>query len=288
MVDNKLKIRIQIKQTPSTPDDLLQEDETSLISESDVEQYPLDWTKISIVVLLLVSVLGFIVYSVLDPDANEQSTEKTIEPSIAPNVELKEKPYATNENTISSNDTSSASTSTANAPKINGSNNDGRKTSAKIDSPPIPVREKPIAAPQLNKSIIIPAKKPQQPQQQKKTAETTTESINQTYVARALLTQTIQGREPKDSIDSVSLKNGEVKTIYFYLHLTNLQGKTVTISWYHNGKQDSKLSMQVHHQSWRTHASKLLNQKRLGFWRAELTDESGNTLAVKNFTVVQS
>ena len=46
--------------------------------------------------------------------------------------------------------------------------------------------------------------------------------------------------------------------------------------------------MQVHSKNWRTYASKLLNKERLGSWRVELQDESGNILAVKKFTVVQS
>jgi len=280
MVDNKLKIRIQIKQTPSASDDSHQDDEVLVLSEDNSERHPLDWTKISIAILLLLSVLGVTVYSLLNRDVRESLTEKITESSAIPSIALKENQPETNENTADSSDVSSVSNSAINAPEID----DDGKTSAKIDPPPMS-GEKSVATTTPNKSVIIPTKKPPQ---QEKASEINTEPHNQTYVARALLTQAIQDREPKDSIDSVSLKDGEVKTIYFYLQLTNLQDRTITISWYHNGKQDSKITMQVQHENWRTHASKLLNQKRLGPWRVELTDESGNTLAVKNFTVVQS
>jgi len=282
MVDNKLKIRIQIKQTPSlSPDEFNQENDVLTPSETDSEQYSLDWKKTSIALLLLFSVLGFITYAFLGRDTFEQEAEKITELSTAASTKSTENHSETSETeTELSNVSSGVSIDT---PKNNI--DDTSKTSSKTDATQIPIRNKPVSSATLNKPVIIPARKPQQQQQ---TLSTTTEQLNQTYVARALLTLTVKGREPKDSIDSVTLNNKEVETIYFYLHLINLQGKAITIIWYHNDKQDSKLTMQVHSKNWRTYASKLLNKERLGSWRVELQDESGNILAVKKFTVVQS
>ena len=223
--------------------------------------------------MLLFSVLGFITYALLARDTVEQEAEKITEPSTAASTQSSENQSETSETETELNNVSSAVS-------INAS-----KTSSRTDAAQIPIRNKPVSSAILNKPVIIPARKPQQQQQ---TLSTTTEQLNQTYVARALLTLTVKGREPKDSIDSVTLNNNEVETIYFYLHLINLQGKAITIIWYHNDKQDSKLTMQVHSKNWRTYASKLLNKERLGSWRVELQDESGNILAVKKFTVVQS
>lgn len=282
MVDNKLKIRIQIKQTPSlSPDEFNQENDVLTSSETDSEQYSLDWKKISIALLLLFSVLGFITYAFLARDTVEQETEKITEPSTAASTQSTENQSETSETKTELSNVSSAVS--IDTPK--NIIDDTSKTSSKTDAAQIPIRNKPVSSATLNKPVIIPARKPQQQQQ---TLSTTTEQVNQTYVARALLTLTIKGREPKDSIDSVTLNNKEVETIYFYLHLINLQGKAITIIWYHNDKQDSKLTMQVHSKNWRTYASKLLNKERLGSWRVELQDESGNILAVKKFTVVQS
>ncbi|MCC8997759.1 MAG: DUF2914 domain-containing protein [Nitrosomonas sp.] len=282
MVDNKLRIRIQIKQTPSSsPDEFNQENDVLTSSETDSEQYSLDWKKISIALLLLFSVLGFITYALLARDTVEQETEKITEPSTAASTESTENQSETSETKTELSNVSSAVS--IDTPK--NIIDDTSKTSSKTDATQIPIRNKPVSSATLNKPVIIPARKPQQ---QHQTLSTTTEQVNQTYVARALLTLTIKGREPKDSIDSVTLNNKEVETIYFYLHLINLQGKAITIIWYHNDKQDSKLTMQVHSKNWRTYASKLLNKERLGSWRVELQDESGNILAVKKFTVVQS
>lgn len=282
MVDNKLKIRIQIKQTPSlSPDEFNQENDVLTSSETNSEQYSLDWKKISIALLLLFSVLGFITYAFLARDTVEQETEKITEPSTAASTESTENQSETSETKTELSNVSSAVS--IDTPK--NIIDDTSKISSKTDATQIPIRNKPVSSATLNKPVIIPARKPQQQQQ---TLSTTTEQLNQTYVARALLTLTIKGREPKDSIDSVTLNNKEVETIYFYLHLINLQGKAITIIWYHNDKQDSKLTMQVHSKNWRTYASKLLNKERLGSWRVELQDESGNILAVKKFTVVQS
>ena len=268
MVDNKLKIRIQ-------------ENDVLTSSETDSEQYSLDWKKISIALLLLFSVLGFITYALLARDTVEQEAEKITEPSTAASTQSSENQSETSETETELNNVSSAVS--INAPK--NIIDDTSKTSSRTDAAQIPISNKPVSSAILNKPVIIPARKPQQQQQ---TLSTTTEQLNQTYVARALLTLTVKGREPKDSIDSVTLNNNEVETIYFYLHLINLQGKAITIIWYHNDKQDSKLTMQVHSKNWRTYASKLLNKERLGSWRVELQDESGNILAVKKFTVVQS
>lgn len=282
MVDNKLKIRIQIKQTPSlSPDEFNQENDVLTSSETNSEQYSLDWKKISIALLLLFSVLGFITYAFLARDTVEQETEKITEPSTAASTESTENQSETSETKTELSNVSSAVS--IDTPK--NIIDDTSKISSKTDATQIPIRNKPVSSATLNKPVIIPARKPQQQQQ---TLSTTTEQLNQTYVARALLTLTVKGREPKDSIDSVTLNNKEVETIYFYLHLINLQGKAITIIWYHNDKQDSKLPMQVHSKNWRTYASKLLNKERLGSWRVELQDESGNILAVKKFTVVQS
>lgn len=237
--------------------------------------------KISIALLLLFSVLGFITYAFLARDTVEQETEKITEPSTAASTQSTENQSETSETKTELSNVSSAVS--IDTPK--NIIDDTSKTSSKTDAAQIPIRNKPVSSATLNKPVIIPARKPQQQQQ---TLSTTTEQVNQTYVARALLTLTIKGREPKDSIDSVTLNNKEVETIYFYLHLINLQGKAITIIWYHNDKQDSKLTMQVHSKNWRTYASKLLNKERLGSWRVELQDESGNILAVKKFTVVQS
>jgi hypothetical protein len=106
-------------------------------------------------------------------------------------------------------------------------------------------------------------------------------------VLRAQLSHAIKAREPVDSIDAVQLRPGESKSVYFYVHLKNLQGQKIHINWYYNNKPDSHLSLQVHNNNWRTQASKQLDYRRLGVWRVELTDEAENRLATRHFTVAQ-
>ena len=150
-----------------------------------------------------------------------------------------------------------------------------------------------------NKAIATPAKKPEsaavihqpaitgikipktarQPKPQK--------TSDHPEVVRAQLSHAIEEREPVDSIDAIQLRPGESQPIHFYLHLKNLQGKNIRINWYHDDKLDSQLALQVHNNNWRTHASKQLDHRRLGPWRVELIDESGNLLAMRNFTVTQ-
>lgn len=278
MSDNKLKIRIQIQQPqPQAIETLYPEPEITY-------EQTLDWNKIVIAALLMLSLLGLAGYLLLAGNDSEKHTGEKIPAdssttSIPGNTVLREKA----EPQLSLVDST---------PGIQS----GELVNAQ--KPPLePV--KPKVANNAMKPVVIPARKPSlnsttNPSDSagKKIPKTAAqdkpqESTDQAEVVRAQLSHAIEAREPVDSITTVHLQPGESKPIYFYLHLKNLQGKNIRIDWYYNNKLDSKLNLRVHNNNWRTHASKQLDQRRLGAWRVELIDESGNRLATRDFTVTQ-
>ncbi len=280
MENNKLKIRIQIQQQPPQAIDEIYPD----LPEPEVTyEEVLDWRKISIAALILLPILILIGYLLFTDKNNEKSrNEPPPVDSIIPVPENK----TSLDKTKPLTGTSDKASETLPDQLITQSN-------TQID----PVTSKETAA--ANKVIATPAKKPEsaavinqpaitgikipktalQPKPQK--------TSDHPEVVRAQLSHAIEAREPVDSIDAIQLRPGESQPIHFYLHLKNLQGKNIRIHWYHDNKLDSQLALQVHNNNWRTHASKQLDHRRLGPWRVELIDESGNLLAMRNFTVTQ-
>ena len=287
MADNKLKIRIQLQQSSTEADEPYEE---APPSESDSKQLPFDWKKISIAAVLAVILLGFMMYLLLSSDESAFNPEQDVIPLTEQIPTPQESQFATNNLPDHSVNTPMAVPESNSSTKDNNNHRDTSTALPKIDPATIPIRTKPKSATTTKKAVILPARKPEPPNKTSTTVvePSNVEVSNNAHVLRAQLTHAIKHREPVDSIESITLNNGESKSVYFYLHLINLQGKTIHIAWYHNDEIDSKLIMQIHSKNWRTYASKYMNQRRLGAWRVELMDDSGNTLTVKNFTVLQS
>ena len=284
MSSNTLKIRIQIQQPqPQAIEELYPEPEVTY-------EETLDWNRIAIAAVLLLSLLvltGYLLFAGGDGEKiPADSTTATVPEDSA--LQKKTKPQLG-----TANDTTGTQFSeliSAQKPTSEPAEPVKSKTSNNSIKPVvIPARKPPFnstANPSGNAGKKIPKTavqtKPQALAEVKPQVPT-----DQAEVVRAQLSHAIEAREPVDSIDAVHLQPGESKPIYFYLHLKNLQGKNVRIDWYYNNKLDSKLNLRVHNNNWRTHASKQLDQRRLGAWRVELVDETGNRLAARNFTVTQ-
>jgi len=270
--NNTLKIRIQIQQEPPQAIEEIYPEPEIVYEES------LDWRKISIAALTLLTILVLLGYLIFSSESSERSINDsaifTPESTLLP-TEIETKPDTSDnpagiepDTLINTHPTPSAPTTDSNITPPQTIILPARKpkTSSISDLPTSPDKNAPKTAPQS---------KPQK-------------TSDQPEVLRALLTHAIKGREPIDSINTVQLKQGETKPIHFYLQLQNLQGKNIRVNWYFNNKLDSQLRLQVHNSNWRTHASKQLDHQRIGSWRVELIDESGNQLAIRNFTVTEN
>ena len=278
MSNNTLKIRIQIQQPqPQAIEELYPEPEVTY-------EETLDWNRIAIAAVLLLSLLillGYLLFA--DGDTTEKIANETIPANnTAASFEkaiLLEK--AAPESSAATMTTGVPSGELVNAPESSAKPAESNAANAAVKAVPIPAK-KPQRTVTVHQSSNVAKMAPKTAAQAKPQ-----QTADHGEVVRAQLSRAIEAREPVDSIDTVELLPGESKPIYFYSHLKNLRGKNIRIDWYFNDNLDSKLNLQIRNNNWRSHASKQLDHHRLGAWRVELIDESGNQLATRNFTVTQ-
>ena|SRR5690348_9106856 len=99
-------------------------------------------------------------------------------------------------------------------------------------------------------------------------------------VQKAQFTSGVENHEPKDSLDS--LTNDQTR-IFFYAILVNLQGQEVTFRWSFNDVTQAEVKQTPTSMRYRTNTSKTLDPSKLGTWKVEVVDASGNVLSSKTF-----
>jgi hypothetical protein len=100
------------------------------------------------------------------------------------------------------------------------------------------------------------------------------------HVARAVFTSNVQGREPVDTITSLS---NDKNQIYFFSDLRGLGGQTVTHRWEYQGKPMGEVTFNVGGPRWRVWSSKTLIPHWTGEWRVSIIDGAGNTVGEASF-----
>lgn len=301
MSDNKFTIRIQIQQ----PHQAIEEIYPDWVEPEIEYEETWNWRRIAAAAATFLLLLFALVYWLLDSDertspkkqiakitetissapqnsSKSQQSQSVQAPNPVPNQSIKSIPVEPRD---------SATSKPQQAPAIRSPDTSSRSTAADSSleqflAPVVQAKTEPEAP----ERVIIPRQKPKlskpadiaDPVQ---TPQPLASSSDTSHVYRAQLTHAIESREPTDDIDKLELQPGESKPIYFYLHLKGLQKKIVRVLWFHDNKLDSRLTLQIHGDDWRTNASKQLDQQRTGSWRVELQDESGTPLVVRNFTV---
>ncbi len=301
MSDNKFTIRIQIQQ----PHQAIEEIYPDWVEPEIEYEETWNWRRIAIAAATVLLLLFALVYWLLGSDERTspgKQVAETVEttpsapqngsislqsqavqaPNQVPNQSIKSIPVEPQD---------SATGKPQQPPMVRSPDTSSRSTTADSSleqflAPVVQAKTEPEA---LGR-VIIPRQKPKtskpahiaNPDQ---TPQSIAASPDTAHVYRAQLTHAIESREPTDDIDMLELQHGESKSIYFYLHLKGLQKKIVRVLWFHDNKLDSRLTLQIHGDDWRTNASKQLDEQRTGSWRVELQDESGSALVVRNFTV---
>ncbi len=100
-------------------------------------------------------------------------------------------------------------------------------------------------------------------------------------VARAVITNAIQDREP---VDKVSALENDQPIIYFFTELQNLGGATVTHRWTLDGKVMAEVPFTVDSPRWRVWSSKNLEPSWTGEWKVSVLDREGTVLETAEFT----
>lgn len=99
-------------------------------------------------------------------------------------------------------------------------------------------------------------------------------------VQKGQFTSGVENHEPKDNLDS--LTNDQTR-IFFYAVLVNLQGQEVTFRWSYNDVTQAEVKQTPSSGRYRTNTSKTLDPSKLGTWKVEVVDASGNVLTSKTF-----
>ncbi len=298
MSDNKFTIRIQIQQ----PHQAIEEIYPDWVEPEIEYEETWNWRRIAIAAATVLLTLFALVYWLLGSDERTSSVKQAAEtaettPSTLQNgsISLQSQAVQVPSQSIKSipvEPQDSAIGKSQQPPMVRSPDTSSRSTAADSSleqflAPVVQAKTEPEAPGR----VIIPRQKPKtskpaniaNPDQ---TPQSIASSPDTAHVYRAQLTHAIESREPTDDIDMLELQPGESKSIYFYLHLKDLQKKIVRVLWFHDNKLDSRLTLQIHGDDWRTNASKQLDEQRTGSWRVELQDESGSALVVRNFTVV--
>jgi hypothetical protein len=127
-----------------------------------------------------------------------------------------------------------------------------------------PAAAKPAAAAPAAAAPAAPAEKP-----------AATGSVN-----KAQFTSGVTNHEPNDEL--TTLDNSHTR-IYFYCVLNNLNGQEVTFRWSYNDVTQAEVKQTPAYPHYRTNTSKELDPSKLGTWKVDVVDASGNVLTSKTF-----
>jgi len=121
-----------------------------------------------------------------------------------------------------------------------------------------------------------------QPEMKTETAPTMTSGEG--FIAKGVFTTEVVDRDPVDEIDSLYT---DVKKLFFFTDIRNMEGKTVLHRWMHGGVIRAEVSFEVGGPRWRVYSSKNLTEERLGNWKAEVLDSEGNRLYETEFVYLK-
>ena len=100
-------------------------------------------------------------------------------------------------------------------------------------------------------------------------------------VARAIITNAIEDREP---IDDVAEFKNDQPIIFFFTELIDLEGETITHRWQLEGKTMAEVPFSVGSPRWRVWSSKNLEPEATGDWLVEVVGADGQVLEATRFT----
>ena len=143
---------------------------------------------------------------------------------------------------------------------------------AALADPAASTAAKPAAAP----AAAAPAAKPAAAS----TAAAPAKAAAAGSVSKAQFTSAVTNHEPADSL--TTLDNSHT-TIDFYCVLNNFQGQEVTFRWSYNDVTQAEVKQTPAYPHYRTFTSKTLDPSKIGTWKVDVVDSSGNVITSKTF-----
>lgn len=275
MNDQQLKILIKLNQIPQPPTSAIADDSEIYQSNGDIheEKPPFDWLKISLAILLLITLIAFSYWLLT---SNEKETDASL--------------------VLSNQDTSQSTTRhqetfDLEAPQAISAPSDlGKQTEIVRNNTKSERLSDNAAASNENDTkvaMIIPSSKPEQKGLKLNILQAKEKSVHvrSNHVIQAQLTTSSRKQKSINSIDHIELQRGTNQTVYYFLHIRNLKGEKIFVNWYYQDKPIAKIPFSINTNDWHAHASKILTKTRLGQWRVTTMDQSGNILSEQSFMV---
>lgn len=110
--------------------------------------------------------------------------------------------------------------------------------------------------------------------------------IDTSVVSRAVLTRSVQEREPIDVLPSEVYTDEFEEKLYFFTELNNFTPQQVTHVWQYNGNTMAEIPLDISSNHFRTFSSKNIMTTQTGDWTVQLRDKEQKILAEKSFRII--
>ncbi|MCL5254990.1 MAG: DUF2914 domain-containing protein [Gammaproteobacteria bacterium] len=112
------------------------------------------------------------------------------------------------------------------------------------------------------------------------------QQLDENYIERAILTTSVENREPVDDIgDQYTHSGNDFDRLTFFTHIINHDGRGIAHRWYHGDELDAEISLAVGSNSWRTYSSRQIGRMATGEWTVRVINDRDEELVVHHFVV---
>jgi hypothetical protein len=106
-------------------------------------------------------------------------------------------------------------------------------------------------------------------------------------ITRAFLTFKIDNNEPTGKIDiPVKLSKYKSTSLYYFVELTGMKGRTVYHEWLLEGKLITRKKVNISNNNWRTSSRQFFANSDKTNWMVRLVDENNKVINELNFSVI--
>lgn len=101
--------------------------------------------------------------------------------------------------------------------------------------------------------------------------------------SRFVLAKSVVNNKPVGDIDDIAPDARGVAAVYAFSDVVGMKDEVLHYHWFRNSEQVAKVRVDVRADRWRSHSSKIINDKMKGEWRVELRNGKGEILARADF-----
>ncbi|WP_340680394.1 DUF2914 domain-containing protein [Paraglaciecola sp.] len=96
-------------------------------------------------------------------------------------------------------------------------------------------------------------------------------SYSAAQVERSQLTETIEQQEPVSDLgNTVTVRAGELKKVFFFTQISHLANQQITHRWIYQGSEKAAVTLNIGSENWRTYSSKILPSYWPGEWQVQV------------------